>query len=413
MQQDIPYLGGYPPALPREVPGGALSLRVETDPPIPVVIVSGNNPYTWLEVINQPNNTWVTVAGVTRFGSHGILAFGDLTVGSNVIANVNTAGVSANQSVSGLGIAADTVVNSVGGSSVTLNKNATLALTQSQLNFNALNPLFDRNGNKLLQPGTFGLMRRGFLHNAALSQEFIFDLETIGVQDTQWCTTLAADITSLATSLMVTNVALFPAAGSYTIKVDDEQMSVTAGAGTPNWTLTRGVNGTIPAPHSQWSPVCLVGAIATTTTSSLSTTAVSVPVSGLSNFPTMGRFYAQIDAEIILVTNGAGTLSWSALRGQLGTIPATHANGAVVTWLTPDKVIPAQMIVFEDYAFVQPGNLIPNQVIHREVSQPIELVAPPDLASGNLYYYGYRLKRNMVTRQWEREIAVWGLDLDQ
>lgn len=70
-------------------------------------------------------------------------------------------------------------------------------------------------------------------------------------------TTLNGAITSSATSLTVASYSAFPASGTFSIEVDDEQMTVTAGAGTATWTVTRGVNGTTAASHASGAPVTL------------------------------------------------------------------------------------------------------------------------------------------------------------
>jgi len=74
-------------------------------------------------------------------------------------------------------------------------------------------------------------------------------------------TFLSADLTSGATSLTVTSVTGFPAAGQFRIRIDDEILLVTAVAGT-TWTVTRAaesVNGTqTAAAHRQNSFVALV-----------------------------------------------------------------------------------------------------------------------------------------------------------
>jgi uncharacterized protein len=57
-------------------------------------------------------------------------------------------------------------------------------------------------------------------------------------------------INAAAASLTVASAAGFPAGGNFTIMVDTEAMTVTAGAGTTTWTVTRGANGTIAATHA-------------------------------------------------------------------------------------------------------------------------------------------------------------------
>ena len=62
-------------------------------------------------------------------------------------------------------------------------------------------------------------------------------------------------INAAAVSLTVASAAGFPAGGAFTIMVDTEAMTVTAGAGTTTWTVTRGANGTIAATHAAGATV--------------------------------------------------------------------------------------------------------------------------------------------------------------
>jgi hypothetical protein len=62
-----------------------------------------------------------------------------------------------------------------------------------------------------------------------------------------------------------------------------------------------------------------------------STTATTFTVTNASSFPPTGEFAVQIDSEIILVTQGAGTVNWTGIRGMFGTTAATHSNGASIT----------------------------------------------------------------------------------
>ena len=68
-------------------------------------------------------------------------------------------------------------------------------------------------------------------------------------------TTLNGAITNVATSLVVASAAGFPTSGNFTIIIDSEQMTVTAGQGTTTWTVTRAVNGTTAAAHSNGAVV--------------------------------------------------------------------------------------------------------------------------------------------------------------
>jgi predicted CXXCH cytochrome family protein len=71
-------------------------------------------------------------------------------------------------------------------------------------------------------------------------------------------TTLSAAIaTTGATSISVTSAADFPEQ-KFTIKIDSEQMLVTAGMGTTTWTVTRGANSTTAATHLSGATVSLI-----------------------------------------------------------------------------------------------------------------------------------------------------------
>jgi hypothetical protein len=75
-----------------------------------------------------------------------------------------------------------------------------------------------------------------------------------------------------------------------------------------------------------------------TTTRPTATTAVqpSITVASAAGFPTAGTYHVRIDNEVLAVTGGQGTTTWTVTRGQLGTLPATHAVNATVTALAND-----------------------------------------------------------------------------
>jgi hypothetical protein len=75
-----------------------------------------------------------------------------------------------------------------------------------------------------------------------------------------------------------------------------------------------------------------------TTTRPTATTAgqASITVASASGFPAAGSYYVRIDNEVLQVTGGQGTTTWTVLRGQLGTTAATHAANATVTALAND-----------------------------------------------------------------------------
>jgi hypothetical protein len=128
-------------------------------------------------------------------------------------------------------------------------------------------------------------------------------------------TTLNGAISSSVTSIVVAANTTFPGTGSYTIIVDNEEMTVTAGQGTNTWTVTRGVNGTQAASHSSGATVYQA----------------SIGVASATGFPTLGDYTIKVDSEKMMVTGGQGTLTWTVTRGVDGTGVASHASAAAVS----------------------------------------------------------------------------------
>jgi hypothetical protein len=62
----------------------------------------------------------------------------------------------------------------------------------------------------------------------------------------------------------------------------------------------------------------------------------TITVASAAGFPTTGAYYIRIDNEVMQVTAGQGTTTWTVARGQLGTAAATHAAGATVSALAND-----------------------------------------------------------------------------
>jgi FtsP/CotA-like multicopper oxidase with cupredoxin domain len=62
----------------------------------------------------------------------------------------------------------------------------------------------------------------------------------------------------------------------------------------------------------------------------------SLPVASAAGFPTTGSYYVRIDNEVLRVTAGQGTTTWTVVRGQLGTAAAGHAANATVSALATD-----------------------------------------------------------------------------
>jgi Tfp pilus assembly protein PilV len=65
-----------------------------------------------------------------------------------------------------------------------------------------------------------------------------------------------------------------------------------------------------------------------------STSQLTLSVASASGFPSSSPYIVQIDSELILVSGGAGTTSWTVRdvveRGYLGTTAAAHSAGATV-----------------------------------------------------------------------------------
>ena len=71
-------------------------------------------------------------------------------------------------------------------------------------------------------------------------------------------TTLVDAIGADATTVIVLSADDFPAFAQYRIRIDNELLLVTAGAGSTTWTVTRGIEGTTAASHLSDSQVCQV-----------------------------------------------------------------------------------------------------------------------------------------------------------
>lgn len=68
----------------------------------------------------------------------------------------------------------------------------------------------------------------------------------------------------------------------------------------------------------------------TTLTAAISSTATTITVNSASSFPTSAQYHIVVDSEIMIVTGGAGTTTWTVTRGAEGTTATAHALYAVV-----------------------------------------------------------------------------------
>ncbi|TXT36482.1 MAG: Hemolysin-type calcium-binding protein, partial [Planctomycetota bacterium] len=83
------------------------------------------------------------------------------------------------------------------------------------------------------------------------NQNYVFNVSIVGAKLTPSTSSLQSDVDAVTTTLSLGNVADFPVAVPFTILVDSEQMQVTAvNAGTNEFTVVRGINGTVAATHA-------------------------------------------------------------------------------------------------------------------------------------------------------------------
>jgi hypothetical protein len=162
-----------------------------------------------------------------------------------------------------------------------------------------------------------------FSPHATLTTTGTTTLSTTGILKTSLTASLS---NSGAVTVKVASFAGFPGVGiNYTIQVGSEQMLVTLGQGTLNWTVTnanRGINGTSKASH----------AVNDVVSWGLSNTDTSLKVASKTGFPTSG-FYIQIDNERMLVTGNPDSTTWTVTRGQDTTTAATHGGNSMVSYV--------------------------------------------------------------------------------
>jgi hypothetical protein len=62
----------------------------------------------------------------------------------------------------------------------------------------------------------------------------------------------------------------------------------------------------------------------------INSSVTSITVVSASNFPSSSPYRITVESEIMVVTGGAGTTTWTVSRGQEGTTAASHAGGVSV-----------------------------------------------------------------------------------
>src|SRR5215510_14811995 len=130
-------------------------------------------------------------------------------------------------------------------------------------------------------------------------------------------TTLANAVDATGTSLTVSpSTTGFPSSVPFSIKIDNEVLSVTA-VNANTWTVTRGHAGTTAATTVLASAI--VDAAVTSLTVSPSTT----------GFPSSMPFSIKIDNEVLSVT-AVNANTWTVTRGHAGTTAATTVLASAI-----------------------------------------------------------------------------------
>jgi hypothetical protein len=147
-------------------------------------------------------------------------------------------------------------------------------------------------------------------------------------------TSLSVAVTTAAqTSIAVASAAGFPRTGRFTILVEAEYMTVTAGQAATTWTVERGAYGSSAAPHVHGAPVVFSTAARATLfdTGGIDAAVTRLSVLGALDFPAATDFTILVGAEYMTVVAGHGTTSWTVVRGADGSTAAAHAQGASIT----------------------------------------------------------------------------------
>lgn len=76
-------------------------------------------------------------------------------------------------------------------------------------------------------------------------------------------------------------------------------------------------------------------ACGTTLNGAITNAQTTITVASASGFPTSGTYRIQVDNELMTVTGGQGTSTWTVTRGVGGTTAAAHSSGAAVVSASP------------------------------------------------------------------------------
>ncbi|MFO0847303.1 MAG: glycosyl hydrolase [Gemmataceae bacterium] len=178
-------------------------------------------------------------------------------------------------------------------------------------------------------------------------------------------TALSAAVAAADTAIPVVTANAFPTANGFLAKVGSEVVKVTGGAGTTTWTVERGQQGTTADGHLVGETVQLVSPPnnnftvlpwtkkvsvksapyrSTALTTSVDPAATQVTVASADRFPDTNGFLVSVGSEVVEVTAGAGTPTWTIARGREGTTAVAHGAGDPVRLVSPTKVVAATII---------------------------------------------------------------------
>lgn len=157
------------------------------------------------------------------------------------------------------------------------------------------------------------------------SHEFAFQSANTLVVDKTVVANSQTSLNSTATTVRLTTLTPFPTTPGFQIRIDSEEMTVTA-IDTVNRSLTvqRARNGTTAASHAFNAPVTRV--VATTTTAVVAVGATTIPVANAAAFISQTPFVATIGSDRVTVTavnTGSNTLT-------VNPTPNGYASGAVI-----------------------------------------------------------------------------------
>src|SRR5208337_4467343 len=105
---------------------------------------------------------------------------------------------------------------------------------------------------------------------------------------------------------------------------------------TTNWRIRTGGSDTNGGGYD----ASVAAALSTTLSAAITAGQTTITVASASGWPTSGSYYADINTgliepagggtEIVLVTSGQGTTTWTVTRAQLGTSALSFASGATI-----------------------------------------------------------------------------------